>query len=190
MSEQVTCPKCGRPGRREVARFRSRGRVYEYVCMRHYEGGRVKRCILSRLDGAPVEARGRRASRAPVERAPKVDGRALWYIVKAAASWGSLRENPTVENLSRFKETLSEVAERRGVDVGAAAAAAERYVSARSDRARAAVNEALVAMAVELLSKEGAAAERRVEAPAPTLAPQPPRPSLARRILAALRLSK
>jgi len=43
---EVTCPRCGRVGRAGVDKFRAKGRVYEYYVVRHYEGGKVKRCVI------------------------------------------------------------------------------------------------------------------------------------------------
>jgi len=60
---------------------------------------------------------------------PSVD-RAAWYAVKFAASWGSVRENPTEENFRRFVSTAHQVRERVGVEVADAVEAVERYVRA------------------------------------------------------------
>jgi hypothetical protein len=70
--------------------------------------------------------------------------------VKVAASWGSLRENPTDANLARFREALATLASRRNVNVDGALEAAEAYVATGSPRAKQAVNEALVEIAVSL----------------------------------------
>jgi hypothetical protein len=67
-----------------------------------------------------------------------------------AASWGSLRENPTDANLARFREALATLASRRNVNVDAALEAAEAYVATGSPRAKQAVNEALVGLALSL----------------------------------------
>jgi len=54
---EVVCPRCGKPGRAGVDRFRAKGHVYEYRVIRHYEGGRVRRCVISRAGGpAPAPA--------------------------------------------------------------------------------------------------------------------------------------
>jgi hypothetical protein len=155
---QATCPRCGRPGRVRVYEVRAGGRTYAYRMFIHYEAGRVIRCIAGRADGAPLRSRQRRPRRAAAEEeaarpavpAGALDEAAAWHIVKVAASWGSLRENPTDSNLARFREALATLASRRHVNVDAALEAAEAYVATGSPRAKQAVNEALVALAVSL----------------------------------------
>jgi hypothetical protein len=141
-----------------VYEVKAGGRAYAYRMFIHYEAGRVKRCIVGRADGSPLRSRQRRPRRAAEEaEAPRpavpagaLDEAAAWYIVKASASWGSLRENPTDANLARFREALATLASRRHVSVDAALEAAEAYVATGSPRAKQAVNEALVALAVSL----------------------------------------
>jgi hypothetical protein len=165
--EQATCPRCGRPGRERVYEVRAGGRVYAYRMFIHYEAGRVIRCIAGRADGAPLRSRQRRPRRAVEAEAARgavvptgaLDEAAAWHIVKAAASWGSLRENPTDSNLARFREALATLASRRNVNVDAALEAAEAYVATGSPRAKQAVNEALVEMALSL-AKAAPQAER------------------------------
>jgi hypothetical protein len=45
----VTCPKCGRQGTIGVDKFLTRGKHYVYLVVRHYERGRVQRCILKKI---------------------------------------------------------------------------------------------------------------------------------------------
>jgi hypothetical protein len=156
--EQATCPRCGRPGRVRVYEVKAGGRAYAYRMFIHYDRGRVQRCIVGRADGSTLRSRQRRARRAAAEEeaarpsvpAGALDEAAAWYIVKASASWGSLRENPTDSNLARFREALATLASRRHVSVDAALEAAEAYVATGSPRAKQAVNEALVSLAVSL----------------------------------------
>jgi hypothetical protein len=172
--EQGTCPRCGRPGRERVYEVRAGGRTYAYRMFIHYEAGRVIRCIAGRADGSPLrsrQARPRRAVEAEAARGAAVptgalDEAAAWHIVKAAASWGSLRENPTDSNLARFREALATLASRRHVNVDAALEAAEAYVATGSPRAKQAVNEALVALAVSLAQPSPQAQPPRAEAQA------------------------
>jgi len=156
--EQATCPRCGRPGRERVYEVRAGGRTYAYRMFIHYEAGRVIRCIVGRADGSPLRSRRSRPRRAAAEEeaarpgvpAGALDEAAAWHIVKVAASWGSLRENPTDANLARFREALATLASRRNVNVDAALEAAEAYVATGSPRAKQAVNEALVEIALSL----------------------------------------
>jgi hypothetical protein len=61
---------------------------------------------------------------------PEGVDRAAWYSVKIAASWGSVRENPTEENFRRFANTARQIAARVGVPVEDAVAAVGAYVKA------------------------------------------------------------
>jgi hypothetical protein len=144
-----------------VYEVKAGGRTYAYRMFIHYEAGRVIRCIAGRADGAPLRSRQRRprraveeeAARGPVVPTGALDEAAAWYIVKASASWGSLRENPTDANLARFREALATLASRRKVSVDEALEAAEAYVATGSPRAKQAVNEALVEIAMSLAGK-------------------------------------
>jgi hypothetical protein len=189
--EQGTCPRCGRPGRERVYEVKAGGRVYAYKMFIHYEAGRVRRCIVGRADGSPLRTRQpkpRRAAKAPEAEAAAVpagalDEAAAWHIVKVAASWGSLRENPTDSNLARFREALATLASRRNVNVDAALEAAEAYVATGSPRAKQAVNEALVEIAVSLAGTgpQAQRAEPRAQAKAE---PRGPLAKLVRWLLA------
>jgi len=53
---EITCPRCGARGKVGVDRFRAGGKEYVYLTVRHYEGSRVRRCVL-----APYEGRGTNA---------------------------------------------------------------------------------------------------------------------------------
>jgi hypothetical protein len=176
--ERVKCPKCNKVGVAAVDRFTAKGREYYYVVVRHFEGDKVRRCVIRRYEppreqaGAAVEERGavrgeevaRPQPQAPAPQpaaAPAVEegaegeappeavarpvevppfkefgpvppsvDRAAWYIMKFAASWGSVRENPTEENFRRFVSTAHQVRERVGVEVADAVEAVERYVRA------------------------------------------------------------
>jgi hypothetical protein len=55
VGREVLCPKCGQPGRVGVDKFRAKGRVYEYWTVRHYINGRVKRCVVGRVEGSVPE---------------------------------------------------------------------------------------------------------------------------------------
>jgi len=177
VGQEVICPKCGARGKVGVDKFRAKGRVYEYWTVRHYINGRVKRCVVGRVEGsapavgtetevpepsaepktavetvkvevqAPVAGTEVEVPEPPrfVDEMPipeEVD-RVAWYITKIAASWGSLRENPSPENLSRFVKTVNQVAQRLGIPAGDLVAAAEYFVKVRSEKAKAVVNEAV-----------------------------------------------
>ncbi|MCC6051233.1 MAG: hypothetical protein LM580_11025, partial [Thermofilum sp.] len=57
---EVTCPKCGKRGKVGIDKFRAGDKEYFYWTVRHYEGRRVRRCIVGRVEGAvpAVETRG------------------------------------------------------------------------------------------------------------------------------------
>ncbi len=48
---EIVCPKCGKPGKVGKDKFTWKGRVYYYWTVRHYENGRVRRCIIQRAEG-------------------------------------------------------------------------------------------------------------------------------------------
>jgi len=69
---EVTCPKCGKPGKVGRDRFTWRGRVYYYWTVRHYENGRVRRCTIQRAGGeAQAAAVKPRAAKAAKPRTPR-----------------------------------------------------------------------------------------------------------------------
>jgi hypothetical protein len=49
VGERVVCPGCGKHGILAIDTFRAKGRVYTYLVVRHYEGGRVRRCVIKRV---------------------------------------------------------------------------------------------------------------------------------------------
>ena len=51
---EVTCPKCGARGKVAKDTFRAKGKVYEYIVVRHYEGGKVKRCVIAKVGEGPI----------------------------------------------------------------------------------------------------------------------------------------
>jgi hypothetical protein len=61
--ERVECPKCNKVGVAAVDRFTAKGREYYYVVVRHFEGDKVRRCVIRRYEppreqaGAAVEER-------------------------------------------------------------------------------------------------------------------------------------
>jgi hypothetical protein len=55
VGQEVVCPKCGTKGKVGIDRFRAGGKEYFYWTVRHYEGRRVRRCIVGRVEG-PIPA--------------------------------------------------------------------------------------------------------------------------------------
>jgi hypothetical protein len=170
VGQEVVCPKCGKRGKVGVDKFRAKGRVYEYWTVRHYEGSKVKRCVIGKVEevAAPVEApaaqagpkteraapeveaegEGEVAAVAPVEvpafeEAPAWERKAWHHIVKVNASWGSFRENPTEENFKTFVNTVQKTAWRVGVPCHYVIVAAENFFRAKSGVAKGAVNNAM-----------------------------------------------
>ena len=96
--------------------------------------------VLAAVEKAPVSEVPAFREVGPIP--PGVD-RAAWYALKIAASWGSVRENPSDENLQLFTRTARQIAQRVGVPVEDAVAAVEHYVRVRSEQAKVMANEAV-----------------------------------------------
>jgi len=169
VGQEVVCPKCGQLGRAGVDVFTAKGRKYRYKTVRHYEGGRVRRCIVGLWTGTGIPAAAAGPSVGSIEKGASVSvptvpaavevpeppvfrdetpipeevDRVSWYITKVSASWGSLRENPSSENLSRFVKTVNQIAQRLGIPAGDLVAAAEYFYKVRSEKAKSVVNEAV-----------------------------------------------
>jgi len=63
---EIVCPKCDKPGKVGRDKFTWRGRVYYYWTVRHYENGRVRRCIIQRAEGeTPVVETPKAESQVP-----------------------------------------------------------------------------------------------------------------------------
>jgi len=210
---EVVCPRCGKPGRAGVDKFRAKGKEYVYNVVRHYEANGVRRCVISRVGGpapapaaapeaagpklgvkVPEEAAGAVASAAgtslqvpapgtevevpepPVftdtEPLPAEVDRISWYITKVSASWGSLRENPSPENLQYFLRTVRQVAERLKVPCEDIAAAAEYFAKVRSEKARTIVNEAVKRFIARLIIANTAYFAAGGPQPPPAAAPE------------------
>jgi hypothetical protein len=118
--------------------------------------------ITAFAEGAPAQVRAQVPARAPaevegVEEAKPVEVPALkfagpipegvdktaWYAMVVAASWGSLRENPTEENLRWFKNQARKVAARLGVPVEDIIPAVEAFARAPSDETKRRASEAV-----------------------------------------------
>jgi hypothetical protein len=50
VGEMVKCPKCGKTGRLVKHKVRAKGRAYVYTAVKHVENGKVRRCILERVE--------------------------------------------------------------------------------------------------------------------------------------------
>jgi hypothetical protein len=61
------------------------------------------------------------------EELPVID-KAVWYMQKLAMSIGSLKENPSEENLNKTVKTIQQVRDRLGVDTSLLERAATDYV--------------------------------------------------------------
>jgi hypothetical protein len=71
VGERVVCPKpgCGKPGVLAIDTFRAKGRVYTYLVVRHYEGDKVKRCVIKRITEPAKPAKPEAAKPAKSEEA-------------------------------------------------------------------------------------------------------------------------
>jgi hypothetical protein len=171
VGQEVVCPKCGVKGKVGIDTFTAKGRRYQYWTIRHYVGGKVRRCVVGRVGGsAPAVGTETEVPESPAE--PKTEvavvqapaagtvvevpeppvfkdetpipeevDRVAWYITKISASWGSFRENPSPENLNRFVKTVNQTAQRLGIPAGDLVAAAEYFYKVRSEKAKSVVNE-------------------------------------------------
>jgi hypothetical protein len=161
VGERVVCPKCGREGKVGVTTFRAKGREYTYWVVNHPDArkciiGKVptakpeaKVTPVTAFAQAPAEEAPAQVpveeEVKPVERAVEVPiyrewgpipegvDKAAWYSTKIAASWGSVRENPTEENFNRFANTARKIAAQTGVPVEDAITAVAAYVKAASE---------------------------------------------------------
>jgi len=48
---EITCPRCGTKGKVGVDTFRAAGKTYTYFTVRHYENGKVRRCVIAPYQG-------------------------------------------------------------------------------------------------------------------------------------------
>jgi len=167
VGERVVCPKCGREGKVGVTTFRAKGREYTYWVVNHPD---ARKCIIGKVPTAKPEAKVAPVTafaQAPAEEAPaqvpeaveaepaqvpalKFAGpipegvdRTAWYAMVVAASWGSLRENPTEENLRLFKNQARKVAVRLGVPVEDVIPAVEAFARSPSDETKRRASEAV-----------------------------------------------
>jgi len=118
---RIVCPKCGKEGTVKVETFKAKGKEYKYWVVVHSH----KRCVIGRYvpeAKAPLESleslleRFKSADKRFYVRpeGPEELQRAIWHVYKVAASWGSLRENPTPENLDMFNKALERVKQLDG----------------------------------------------------------------------------
>ena len=154
---EIVCPKCGARGKVGVDKFKAKGKVYEYIVVRHYVNGKVKRCVIGRAgEGPEVKEEKVKVEKVPVavevpeppvfretEPIPEEVDKVSWYIVKVSASWGSFRENPSQDNFSRFVGTVRQVSGRMNIPCEDVVAAADYYFKVKTDKARTIVNEAV-----------------------------------------------
>jgi hypothetical protein len=157
VGQRVKCPKCGREGVARVYTIRAKGHEYVYAVVNHADGGK---CVIKRIGGSRAEPKPAAApapittfaqeapsartveeevapAAAPIYREigpiPREVDRAAWYASKVAASWGSVRENPSEENFRYFANTARQIAVRVGVPVEDAITAVEAYVKTASE---------------------------------------------------------
>ena len=86
------------------------------------------------------------------EELPNVD-KASWYITKALMSLGSLRENPTKENLAKLEKTLNQIQERIGINPEYVLASARSYVRDPSMDNRIELNASAKMLVIDILFK-------------------------------------
>jgi len=54
LGKVVECPKCGKTGRVGLEYSRAKGNRYVYLAVRHFEGGKARRCLIRRLSDAEL----------------------------------------------------------------------------------------------------------------------------------------
>jgi hypothetical protein len=163
VGEHVTCPRCGRVGKVAISTFRAKGKEYTYWVVNHPD---KKKCVIERVGGPKAEAKAAPittfAEETPAQVPESVEAgpaqvpvfkewgpipsevdRAAWYSTKIAASWGSVRENPSEENFRYFANTARQIAARVGVPVEDAITAVGEYVKTKSEQAKIRANEAV-----------------------------------------------
>jgi len=138
---EVVCPRCGARGKVGVDRFKAAGREYLYWTVRHYENGKVRRCVLAPYEGrgtnAKVPERGTNAevseAKAEVKVPERPQGldpvaldRAAWYVTKLLLAYGAYRIQQGEESFRQLLNVLKQLRERLGVDVSVAEAAVSR----------------------------------------------------------------
>jgi len=118
---RIVCPKCGKPGVVKIDSFKVKGKEYKYWVVVHTG----IRCYLGKyipesktpavsLDSILQQLRGEEKRFYVKPEGPEELQKAVWHVYKVAASWGSLRENPTPENLDMFIKGLERLKEVNG----------------------------------------------------------------------------
>jgi hypothetical protein len=171
VGQRIKCPKCGREGVARVYTIRAKGHEYVYLMVNHADGKCVIKRVSARereaagtapitafTEEVPAQAQVQvQVEEEGVEEAKPVEVPALkfagpipegvdrtaWYAMVVAASWGSLRENPTEENLRLFKNQARKVAVRLGVPVEDVIPAVEAFARSPSDETKRRASEAV-----------------------------------------------
>jgi hypothetical protein len=181
IGQTVSCPKCGQAGRVGVDKFRSGKKVFYYWTVRHYEGSKVRRCIIAPYTGPRVEVET--PSKAPE---PKTEAkvvvqvplreevprealdRAAWYATKLLLAYGTYRTQPSEEAYRQLLNVLHQVRERLQVDTSPAEAAIANLHSRQSTdnivAATTTIKELVKAMVARAL---GAGVQAQTQAPVP-----------------------
>jgi hypothetical protein len=175
VGQRIKCPKCGEPGVARVYTFKAKGKEYTYWVVNHKDS----KCIIKRIEEpkpaaagtapitafteevpaqAPAEVEGVEEAK-PVEvpalkfAGPIPEGvdKTAWYAMVVAASWGSLRENPTEDNLRWFKNQARKVAARLGVPVEDVIPAVEAFARSPSEESKRRASEAVKFLVARIL---------------------------------------
>jgi hypothetical protein len=169
VGQTVTCPKCGKQGKVGVDKFRSGKKVFHYWTVRHYEGSKVRRCIIAPYTGPVPETKAaekvpeaRVVVQVPLrEEVPREAlDRAAWYATKLLLAYGTYRANPTEESYRQLLNVLRQVRDRLQVDTSPAeAAVAKLHAQSTTDNVVAATTsiKELVKAAVARALGSGAA---------------------------------
>jgi len=183
VGQTVSCPKCGKQGRVGVDKFRTHGKLFLYWTVRHYEGSKVRRCIIAPYTGPIPEAKTAEkveakaetevppeASEAKVvvqvplrEEVPREAlDRAAWYATKVLLAYGTYRAQPSEESYRQLLNVLHQVRERLQVDTSAVEAAVAKLHAQRSTdnvvAATTSIKELVKAMVARVLGSGAAPA--------------------------------
>jgi hypothetical protein len=181
IGQTISCPKCGQAGRVGVDKFRSGKKVFYYWTVRHYEGSKVRRCIIAPYTGPRVEVET--PSKAPEakteakvvvqvplrEEVPREAlDRAAWYSVKLLLAYGTYRANPTEESYRQLLNALHQVRDRLQVDTSAVEAAVARLHAQRSTDNTVAATTSIKELVKTIVARTlGAGVQAQTQVPVP-----------------------
>jgi hypothetical protein len=168
-----------------VDKFRSGKKVFHYWTVRHYEGSKVRRCIIAPYTGPVPEAKteaetpARAAEKVPEtkvvvqvplrEEVPREAlDRAAWYATKLLLAYGTYRASPSEESFRQLLNVLHQVRDRLQVDTSPAEAAVAKLHAQRSTDNVVAATTSIKELVKAIVAKAlGAGIQAQTQAPVP-----------------------